>query len=163
MAPRLTTMDRIFLAIILGALLMIGAASLYVTRTADLMPQARTIGADHALNLEAGLELMPSERAVAEVAGGSVHLIAVPLFSPVTIPAEDLRPLEILRSGRGAVRALGTAGDELPARASTNSFLPMTALHSVFQTSPFANCPNVDSTVTFLAVVGRRNPSSRTG
>ena len=47
MAPRLTTMDRIFLAIILGALLMIGAASLYVTRTADLMPQARTIGADY--------------------------------------------------------------------------------------------------------------------
>jgi hypothetical protein len=41
-------MDRIFLAIIASALLlMIGAASLYVTRTADLMPQARTIGADY--------------------------------------------------------------------------------------------------------------------
>jgi len=46
MAPRLTTMDRIYLAIIASAILLLhGAACLYVTRTADLMPHARTIGA----------------------------------------------------------------------------------------------------------------------
>ena len=43
---RLTSMDRIYLAIIASAiLLMIGAFSLHMTRTADLMPGARTIGA----------------------------------------------------------------------------------------------------------------------
>ena len=41
----LTTMDRIYLAIIVSAvLLLLGAASLYVTQTADLMPHARTVG-----------------------------------------------------------------------------------------------------------------------
>ena len=46
MAPRLTTVDRIYLAIIASAiLLLLGAAGLYVTRTADLVPHARTIGA----------------------------------------------------------------------------------------------------------------------
>ena len=41
----LTTMDRIFLAIIACAvLLLLGAASLYVTKTADLMHHARTVG-----------------------------------------------------------------------------------------------------------------------
>ena len=46
MAPRLTTMDRIYLAIIASAILLVlGVAGLYVTRTADLMTHARTIGA----------------------------------------------------------------------------------------------------------------------
>ena len=41
----LTTMDRILLAIIASAvLLLLGAASLYVTNTADLMHHARTVG-----------------------------------------------------------------------------------------------------------------------
>ena len=39
-------MDRIYLAIIASAnLLMIGAFSLHMTRTADLLPDVRTIGA----------------------------------------------------------------------------------------------------------------------
>jgi|SoimicmetaTmtLPC_FD_contig_51_4385366_length_635_multi_1_in_0_out_0_2 hypothetical protein len=39
-------MDRIYLAIIAAAiLLLLGSAGLLVTRTADLMPDARTIGA----------------------------------------------------------------------------------------------------------------------
>ena len=43
--PGLTTMDRICLAIIASAvLLLLGAASLYVTKTADLMHHARTVG-----------------------------------------------------------------------------------------------------------------------
>ena len=43
--PRWTPMDRIYLAIIASALLLLlGATSLYVTRTADLMPHARTVG-----------------------------------------------------------------------------------------------------------------------
>ena len=43
--PRLTAMDRIYLAIIASALLLLlGATGLYVTRTADLMPHARTVG-----------------------------------------------------------------------------------------------------------------------
>jgi hypothetical protein len=37
-------MDRVYLAIIASALLLLGATSLYVTRTADLMPHARTVG-----------------------------------------------------------------------------------------------------------------------
>jgi hypothetical protein len=38
-------MDRIYLAIIASALLLLlGAAGLYVTRTADLVPHARTVG-----------------------------------------------------------------------------------------------------------------------
>ena len=38
-------MDRILLAIIASAvLLLLGAASLYVTNTADLMNHARTVG-----------------------------------------------------------------------------------------------------------------------
>jgi hypothetical protein len=38
-------MDRILLAIIASAvLLLLGAASLYVTNTADLMHHARTVG-----------------------------------------------------------------------------------------------------------------------
>jgi hypothetical protein len=37
-------MDRIYLAIIVSALLLLGATGLYVTRTADLMPHARTVG-----------------------------------------------------------------------------------------------------------------------
>lgn len=38
-------MDRIYLAIIVSALLLLlGATGLYVTRTADLMPRARTVG-----------------------------------------------------------------------------------------------------------------------
>jgi hypothetical protein len=39
-------MDRIYLAIIASALLLLllGATGLYVTRTADLMPHARTVG-----------------------------------------------------------------------------------------------------------------------
>ena len=38
-------MDRIFLAIIAcGVLLLLGAAGLYVTKTADLMHHARTVG-----------------------------------------------------------------------------------------------------------------------
>ena len=42
---RLTSMDRIYLAIIASALLLLlGATGLYVTRTADLMPHARTVG-----------------------------------------------------------------------------------------------------------------------
>ena len=46
MAPQLTTMDRIDLAIIASAILLVlGAAGLYVTRTANLMTHARTIGA----------------------------------------------------------------------------------------------------------------------
>ena len=44
-SPLLTTMDRIYLAIIISAvLLLFGAASLYITRTADLSPHVRTIG-----------------------------------------------------------------------------------------------------------------------
>ena len=39
-------MDPIYLAIIASAIvLVLGVAGLYVTRTADLMPHARTIGA----------------------------------------------------------------------------------------------------------------------
>ena len=39
-------MDRIYLAIIASAILLVlGVAGLYVTRTADLMTHARTIGA----------------------------------------------------------------------------------------------------------------------
>src|SRR5262245_15891438 len=56
---------------------------------------------------------MPSKRTVPEVAGRSIDLIAVQLFPPVTIPAENHRALEILGSGGVAVGALGTAGDEL--------------------------------------------------
>ena len=42
----LTTMDRILLAIIASAvLLLFGAASLYVTNTGDVMNHARTVGA----------------------------------------------------------------------------------------------------------------------
>ncbi|WP_256474026.1 hypothetical protein [Bradyrhizobium sp. 200] len=38
-------MDRIFLAIIVSALLLfLGASGLYVTRTADLMSHDRTVG-----------------------------------------------------------------------------------------------------------------------
>jgi hypothetical protein len=38
-------MDRIFVAIIASALLMLlGATGLYVTKTADFMPHARTVG-----------------------------------------------------------------------------------------------------------------------
>jgi hypothetical protein len=38
-------MDRIYLAIIASALLLlVGAAGLYVTRTADLLPHAGTVG-----------------------------------------------------------------------------------------------------------------------
>jgi hypothetical protein len=38
-------MDRVYLAIIASALLLLlGATSLYVTRTADLIPHARTVG-----------------------------------------------------------------------------------------------------------------------
>ena len=38
-------MDRIYLAIIASAvLLLLGAASLYVTQTADLIHHARTVG-----------------------------------------------------------------------------------------------------------------------
>jgi len=38
-------MDRIYLAIIVSALLLLlGATGLYVTRTADIMPHARTVG-----------------------------------------------------------------------------------------------------------------------
>ena len=41
----LTTMDRLLLAIIASAvLLLLGAASLYVTNTANLMNHARTVG-----------------------------------------------------------------------------------------------------------------------
>jgi len=41
----LTTMDRIFRAIIACAvLLLLGAASLYVTNAADLIHHARTVG-----------------------------------------------------------------------------------------------------------------------
>jgi hypothetical protein len=40
-----TPMDRLYLAIIVSALLLfLGAAGLYVTKTADLMPHARTVG-----------------------------------------------------------------------------------------------------------------------
>ena len=46
MAPRLTTMDRIYLAIIASAILLVlGVVGLFVIRTADLMTHARTIGA----------------------------------------------------------------------------------------------------------------------
>ena len=46
MAPRLTTMDRIYLAIIASAILLVlGVAGLVVIRTADLMPHARTVSA----------------------------------------------------------------------------------------------------------------------
>ena len=42
---RLTSMERIYLAIIVSALLLLlGATGLYVTRTADIMPHARTVG-----------------------------------------------------------------------------------------------------------------------
>jgi hypothetical protein len=38
-------MDRFYLAIIVSALLpLLGATGIFVTRTADLMPQARTVG-----------------------------------------------------------------------------------------------------------------------
>jgi hypothetical protein len=38
-------MDRIFLAIIVSALLLLlGATGLYVTKTAELMPHARAVG-----------------------------------------------------------------------------------------------------------------------
>lgn len=38
-------MDRVFLAIIASALLLfLGAAGIYVTRTADLMSHERTVG-----------------------------------------------------------------------------------------------------------------------
>jgi hypothetical protein len=42
---RLTSMDRVYLAIIVSALLLLGATGLYLTRTADLMPHARLVGA----------------------------------------------------------------------------------------------------------------------
>lgn len=43
---RLTSMDRVYLAIIVSALLLLlGATGLYLTRTADLMPHARSVGA----------------------------------------------------------------------------------------------------------------------
>jgi hypothetical protein len=43
--PRLRPMDRIFLAIIAAALLLLlGAAGLAMTRTADIMHHARTVG-----------------------------------------------------------------------------------------------------------------------
>ena len=46
MAPRLTTMDRIYLAIIASAILLVlGVAGLFVIRTTDLMPHARTVSA----------------------------------------------------------------------------------------------------------------------
>ena len=45
MAPRLTTMDRIYLAIIASAMLVLGVVGLFVIRTADLMPHARTVSA----------------------------------------------------------------------------------------------------------------------
>ena len=46
MAPRLTTMDRIYLVIIASAILLVlGVAGLFVIRTADLMTHAATIGA----------------------------------------------------------------------------------------------------------------------
>ena len=42
MAPRLTTMDRIYLAIIASAILLVlGVAGLFVIRTADLMPHGQ--------------------------------------------------------------------------------------------------------------------------
>ena len=38
-------MDRFYLAIIVSALLLfLGATGIFVTRTADLMPHARTVG-----------------------------------------------------------------------------------------------------------------------
>jgi hypothetical protein len=41
----LTSMDRFYLAIIVSALLLLlGATGIFVTRTADLMPHARTVG-----------------------------------------------------------------------------------------------------------------------
>ena len=44
-SPLLTTMDRIYLAIIISAvLLLFGASSLYVTKRADLAPHESTIG-----------------------------------------------------------------------------------------------------------------------
>ena len=43
--PGLTTMDRVLFAIIACAvLLLLGAAGLHVTKTADLMHHARTVG-----------------------------------------------------------------------------------------------------------------------
>ena len=46
MAPRLTTMDRIYLAIIASAILLVlGVAGPVVIRTADLMPHARPVSA----------------------------------------------------------------------------------------------------------------------
>ena len=46
MAPRLTTMDRIYLAIIASAILLVlGVAGLFVIKTTDLMPHARTVSA----------------------------------------------------------------------------------------------------------------------
>jgi hypothetical protein len=43
--PSLTSMDRFYLAIIVSALLLLlGATGIFVTRTADLMPHARTVG-----------------------------------------------------------------------------------------------------------------------
>ena len=41
----LTTMDRFYLAIIVSALLLLlGATGIFVTRSADVMPHARTVG-----------------------------------------------------------------------------------------------------------------------
>jgi hypothetical protein len=37
-------MDRVYLAIIVSALLLLGAVGVIVTTPADLMPHARTIG-----------------------------------------------------------------------------------------------------------------------
>jgi hypothetical protein len=43
--PSLTSMDRFYFAIIVSALLLLlGASGIFVTRTADLMPHARTVG-----------------------------------------------------------------------------------------------------------------------
>ena len=45
-APRLMTRDRIYLANIASAILLpLGATSLYVTRTDELVPHARTVSA----------------------------------------------------------------------------------------------------------------------
>ena len=47
-------MDRVYLAIIVSALLLfLGAAALYVTRTADLMPLARTVGVSGSRSIRA--------------------------------------------------------------------------------------------------------------
>ena len=44
-SPRLSDMDRFYFAVTVFALLLLDVAGLYVTRTADVMPNARTIGA----------------------------------------------------------------------------------------------------------------------